>query len=110
MRIKSPHWDIGLIWAKVQNIWGQVGVIASIVNFIMMLVVFYTTSVHPNVKISIWLYGLIIVIGAALVIWFIVKWGISGYYRFFSQQSEMNEISRKVGLIMKKLNIDDKNK
>jgi hypothetical protein len=104
---KLPIMDIGLIWAKIVNIWGQVGTIAGAVNFVMMVGVFYTTTVYPNFKIPIWSYILIIVLGAVIVIGFILKWGISGYYRYFSNQSELSEVHRKLNLVMKHLRIED---
>lgn len=115
MRRRIPVIDVGLVWAKIVNIWGQVGTVAGIVNFVMMLGVFYTTTVYPNIKIPIWLYLFIVIIGASLVIGFIIKWGISGYFRYFSNLSEITKINNKVcdlekniDLIMKHFNIDEK--
>ncbi len=107
--------DIGLIWAKYVNIWGQIGSAAGTVNFIMMLGVFYTTTLGPAINIPLWLYILIITIGAILAVTFVIKIGISGYYRFFSAQSEVadtnkrvQETDRKLGLIIRHLGIEDK--
>lgn len=109
--------DVGLIWAKYVNTWGQVGSVAGTVNMIMMLGVFYTTTLRPNIAVPLWLYILIVVVGAAIMVIFVLKIGISGYYRFFSKQSEMAEINRRVQkndekliLIMDKLGIGDNRK
>jgi len=91
-----PKIDIGLIWAKIVNIWGQVGTVAGIANTIMTLGIFYTTTVNPNFKVPLWAYILFVIIGASLVIGFIIKWGISGYYRFFSNQSEITSMKKEV--------------
>lgn len=104
--MKMPIIDVGLIWAKIVNIWGQVGTIAGVVNFVMMVGVFYTTTVYPNFKIPLWAYILIIVIGAVLVIGFILKWGISGYYRFFSKQSDITEVNQKMDIILEHLGLN----
>jgi hypothetical protein len=103
-----PIIDIGLVWAKVVNIWGQLGTAAGIVNFIMMLGVFYTTTVYPNVKMPLWIYLSIVIIGAIIGIGFILKWGISGYYRFLSKQSELSEVNNKLTFIMKEMKITEK--
>jgi len=109
--------DIGLVWAKYMNTWGQVSSIAGTVNMIMMLGVFYTTTLRPNIAFPLWLYILIIVLGAAAVVTFVLKIGISGYYRFFSKQSEVAETNRRVQendrklkLIMEKMGIEDTGK
>ena len=106
--------DVGLIWAKYVNTWGQVGSVAGTVNMIMMLGVFYTTTLKPNVDVPLWLYILVVIVAATAMILFVLKVGISGYYRFFSKQSEMGETNkrvqendRKLGLIMRHLGIDD---
>jgi len=104
---KYPKIDIGLTWAKGVNIWGQLGTVAGVANIIMMLGVFYTTVVYPNIKIPLWAYVLIVVLGASAATWFIIRWGISGYYRFFSRQSELSEVHRKIELIMENLHIED---
>jgi len=103
-----PKFDVGLIWAKVVNIWGQLGTVAGAVNVVMMVFVFYSTTIKPNIPIPLWLYLVLIGIGAAAVIWFILRWGISGYYRFFSNQSELTAVNRKVDLIMEHLKIENK--
>jgi len=106
--------DIGLVWAKYINTWGQVGAVAGTANLIMMLGVFYTTTLRPAVDIPLWLYILVVVIAAVTGVIFVLKIGISGYYRFFSKQSEVAETNkrvqendRKLRLIMDKLEIDD---
>ena len=111
---KLPKLDIGLIWAKYVNTWGQVGVVAGTVQMLSTLAILYTTTIQPNMDIPIWLYILVIASCAALMITFVLKIGISGYYRFFSKQSEIaetnrrvQETDRKLGLIMDKLGIND---
>ena len=108
--MKSHKFDVGLIWAKVVNIWGQLGTVAGIVNTLMMVGVFYTTTLYPNFKVPLWLYIVVIALGVFAVVWFIIKIGISGYYRFFSNQSAITEANRKIDLIMKSLNIEDEKK
>ena len=112
---KLPKFDIGLIWAKYVNTWGQVGSVAGTVNFLMMIGVFYTTTLKPNLDIPLWLYILVVVIAAVFAVTFVLKIGISGYYRFFSKQSEIAETNkrvqengRKLVLIMDHLGISDK--
>ena len=100
--MKPPKLDVGLIWAKIMNIWGQVGTVAGIANTIMMIGVFYTTTLYPQVKIPLWLYVLIICIGVCLVIWFIVKVGISGWFRFFSHNSEIEQVKKDVAELNRK--------
>ena len=106
--------DVGLVWAKYVNTWGQVGAVAGTANLIMMLGVFYTTTLRPAVAIPLWLYILVVVVAATTGVLFVLKVGISGYYRFFSKQSEVAETNlrvqendRKLRLIMEKLEIDD---
>ena len=106
--------DIGLIWAKYVNCWGQVGAVAGTANLIMMLGVFYTTTLRPAVAIPLWLYVLVVVVAALLGVIFVLRIGISGYYRFFSKTSELSETNkrvqetdRKLKLIMDKLEIKD---
>jgi len=109
--------DVGLIWAKYVNTWGQVGTVASTVSFIMMLGVFYTTTLYPALEMPLWMYIIIILIGMTLVIFFVLTIGISGYFRFFSNRSELSETNkrvqetdRKLELIMAKLGIEDTGK
>ena len=106
--------DIGLVWAKYMNIWGQVGTVAGTVNLVMMLGVFYTTTLRPAIAISLWLYILIVAVAAIIGVVFVLKVGISGYYRFFAEQSavaetnkRVRETDRKQALIMEKLGIED---
>ena len=106
--------DIGLIWAKYINIWGQVGTVAGTVNLIMMLGVFYTTTLRPAIAISLWLYILIVAVATIVGVVFVLKVGISGYYRYFAEQSavaetnkRVRETDRKLALIMEKLGIED---
>jgi len=96
------------------NTWGQVGAVAGTANMIMMLGVFYTTTLRPAVAVPLWLYILIVVVAAVSMVLFVLKVGISGYYRFFSKQSEVAETNkrvqendRKLRLIMDKLEIED---
>lgn len=109
--------DIGLIWAKYMNTWGQIGTVAGTVNFIMMLGVFYTTTLRPSLAIPLWLYILAVVIASVTGILFVLKIGISGYYRFFSKTSELSETNKRVQendrmlrMIIKHLGIEDTGK
>jgi hypothetical protein len=105
--MKLPKMDIGLIWAKYVNTWGQVGAVAGTVQMLSTLAILYTTTIQPNMNIPIWLYALVIASGAALMVTFVLKVGISGYYRFFSNRSELSETNRRVKLIMNHLGIAD---
>ena len=105
--MKPPRIDIGLMWAKYVNIWGQLGSVAGTVNIMMMIGVFYTTTLKPNFDIPLWLYILVIAMGTVAAVGFILKVGISGYYRFFSSRSELSETNRRVKLIMNHLGIAD---
>ena len=105
--MKHPKLDIGLIWAKFVNTYGQVGAVAGVVQMLSTLAILYTTTIQPNMDIPIWLYILVIASGAALMITFVLKVGISGYYRFFSNRSELSETNRRVKLIMNHLGIAD---
>ncbi len=105
-----PHIDIGLVWAKYLNVWGQLGSVVGAANTLMMVGVFYTTTLKPSLAIPLWLYLMVIVLGSLSVIGFIVKWGISGYYRFFANQSELAEVQRKMDLVMKHFHIEDDKK
>jgi hypothetical protein len=109
--------DIGLVWAKYVNTWGQVGAVAGTANLIMMLGVFYTTTLRPAIEVPLWLYILVVVVAAITGVLFVLKVGISGYYRFFSKQSEVAETNlrvqendRKLTMIMSKLGIEDNGK
>lgn len=109
--------DIGLIWAKYVNCWGQVGAVAGTANLIMMLGVFYTTTLRPSLAVPLWLYVLVVFVAASTGVIFVLKVGISGYYRFFSKQSEVaetnkrvQETDRKLKVIMDKLGIEDNEK
>ena len=106
-RKRFPKIDIGLTWAKGINIWGQLGMIAGMANTLMLIGVFYTTTVYPNFEIPLWLYLVFIFFVAIMAISFIIKYGISGYYRFFSHQTNLSEVDRKVELIMKHLGVSD---
>ena len=109
--------DIGLIWAKFVNTYGQVGAVAGTVQMLSTLAILYTTTIQPHADVPVWLYILVILSGAALMITFVLKVGISGYYRFFSKTSELSatnkqvqENSRMLKMIMKNLGIDDTGK
>lgn len=117
MKILGKKIDVGLAWAKYVNTWSQIGVVASTVNFSMMLGVFYTTTLKPTLDIPLWAYILFVLSGVAMAIVFALKVGISGYYRFFSKTSELSETNRRVQendrklrLIMDKLGIEDAGK
>lgn len=99
--------DIGLIWAKYVNTWGQLSAVAGTVNILMMLAVFYTTVLKPSLAVPLWLYTSVMFVGAVIGIAFVLKVGISGYYRFFSKTSELSETNRRVKLIMNHLGINE---
>lgn len=106
--------DIGLIWAKYVNTYGQVGAVAGTVQMVSTLAILYTTTIEPRMNIPVWLYTLVIFVGAIVAVLFVLKIGISGYYRFFSKTSELSETNkrvqendRKLKLIMDKLGIED---
>lgn len=86
--------DVGITWGKIINIWGQIGVVQGVINTIMLFVVTYNTSLKN--LLPVWLYILIIVISIICIVGFVLRIGISGYYRFFNQQSAMNRIESKV--------------
>lgn len=96
---------IGLLWAKYLIVIGQVGGILALVNFVMMIGVFYTTTASQYVSFP--LYALVILSGVALLLWFVLAIGIKGYYAFFNQQSAMDEINRKVDKLLERLNDDN---
>ena len=99
--------DVGLVWAKYVNTWGQVGAVAGTANLIMMLGVFYTTTLRPSLAVPLWLYISVVVVAAITGVLFVLKIGISGYYRFFSKTSELSETNRRVKLIMDHLGIEE---
>ena len=105
--MKPSKLDIGLIWAKYVNTWGQVGAVAGTVQMLSTLAILYTTTIQPNMDIPIWLYVLVIASGTAVMVTFVLKIGISGYYRFFSSRSELSETNRRVKLIMDHLGIPE---
>ena len=105
--MKLRKMDIGLMWAKIVNIWGQLGTAAGVVNTIMLIGVFYTTTVYPNLKVPLWLYVLVIVLGVILGVLFIVRFGISGYYRFLSRRSELSQTNQRVKAIMDHFSIEE---
>ena len=100
--------DIGLTWAKIFNVWAQIGAVAGLVNFCMMIGVFYTTTIQPSLDIPLWLYLMVIFIGIVIAISFVLKWGISGYYRFLSKQSELSMMHKKIDLLLSKQGIGEK--
>ncbi len=104
---KLPKMDIGLMWAKLVNVWGQLGTVAGVANTLMLIGVFYTTTVLPNYAVPLWLYIMVIVVAATFAITFIVRYGISGYYRFFSSRSELSETNRRIKQIMDHLGIEE---
>lgn len=124
IKLGNKSVDVGLIWAKYVNTWGQVGSVAGMVNMLMMLGVFYTTTLRPSLEMPLWLYVVIVIVAAAFAVLFVLKIGISGYYRFFSRQSEvaetnkrvqensrkLDEQDRKLNLVMSKLGIEDTGK
>lgn len=114
IKLGKRNMDVGLVWAKYVNTWGQVGAVAGTANLIMMLGVFYTTTLRPSLAVPLWLYITVVVVASITGVLFVLKVGISGYYRFFSKTSELSETNkrvqeadRKLKLIMEKLEIED---
>ena len=101
----ANKYDPGLIWAKTQATYSQLGTISGMVAQLMQVGVFYATVVKG--WIPLWVYLIVLATGLGLVLLFILKIGISGYYRFFNQQSAVDNINRKVNLIMQRLEIED---
>jgi len=117
IKLGKRNMDVGLVWAKYVNTWGQVGAVAGTANLLMMLGVFYTTTLRPNLAVPLWLYVSVVFVAALTGVIFVLKVGISGYYRFFSKTSELSETNkrvqendRKLGLIIKHLGIEDNGK
>jgi len=117
IKLGKRNMDVGLVWAKFVNTYGQVGAVAGTVQMLSTFAILYTTTIQPNADVPVWLYALVITIGAILVVLFVLKVGISGYYRFFSKTSELSETNkrvqendRKLRLIMDKLGIEDNEK
>jgi len=117
IKLGKRNMDVGLVWAKYVNTWGQVGAVAGTANLLMMLGVFYTTTLRPSLAVPLWLYITVVVVAALTGIVFVLKVGISGYYRFFSKTSELSETNkrvqetdRKLGLIITHLEIEDTGK
>jgi len=96
--------DVGLMWASVMAVYGQVGVFFGVYNTIMLIGVFYATTIKDFIPLPLYLLGTILLFLVAIL--FIIKVGISGYYRFFNKQSAVAEIERKVDLICRELKID----
>ena len=107
IKLGKRNMDVGLIWAKFVNTYGQVGAVAGTVQMLSTLAILYTTTIQPNIDVPIWLYILIIVSGAVLMITFVLKIGISGYYRFFSKTSELAQTNKRVKMIMDHLGIEE---
>jgi hypothetical protein len=103
----SSKYDVGLMWAKAINIWGQLSAISGILTTMMTIGIFYTTTLQPSFHVPLWLYILVIIFGVVVWTGFVIKYGISGYYRFMSNQSEISETNRKVTLIMRHFKIED---
>ena len=81
--------DIGLVWARWMAIWGQVSMVAGVIQFLATLVILYTVTISPKYSIPAWLYGVVVLILLLLIILFVTRWGISGYYRFFNRNSKI---------------------
>lgn len=99
--------DAGLAWGKFLNIIGQAGTIQGLINSLLLIGIFYTTTARPEFGIPLWLYLLVVVSVIFAVVIFILKVGISGYYRFFNQQSAVGEIDQKMDRIIKHLGMKD---
>lgn len=105
--MKQNGCDVGLLWGKCLNILSQIGALAGIVNLLMVIGIFYTTTFRPATGMSLWLYLLLIVIGGASLVVFIITVGIRGFYRFFNQQSAVDEIRKDIQLIKRHLKIEE---
>ena len=99
--------DIELAWGKVLIIIVQAGAVYSLINSLMLIGIFYTTTARPEFGIPLWLYLLVVTAVIFSLVIFILKIGISGYYRFFNQQSAMDKIDQKVDRIIKHLGMKD---
>ena len=97
--------DIGLIWAHMLAVWGQVSVPYSIIMAIMMAGTFYSTTIKG--VLPFWVYIAILAVMIVSVILFVVFVGISGYYRFLNQRSALDQINSRLEKIMNKLDIED---
>ena len=93
--------DLGLSWAKLLVILGQVGAIYGMVNSIMLIGIFYMTTIRPEFGIPLWPYLLAVIFVIISLVSFILKIGISGYYRFFNQQSAIDRIDQKLDWLIK---------
>jgi len=89
------------------NVWGQVATAVGAVQFCATLIILYTVTIYPTFRIPFWLYLLILAIGIFLAVGFVLKWGISGYYRFFNQQSKVEQISQNLKKVMEHLGIEE---
>lgn len=97
MQLKK--FDVGMFWGSIINIWGQVGVVFGIANTIMLLGVFYTTTARAYISFP--LYIVIVVVLGTSTLAFILKVGISGYYRFFTKQTSLSKVDEKLDNIIK---------
>lgn len=99
--------DIGMLWAKLLNIYGQFGSIQGLVNTSILIIMFYTGTIRQETGMPPWLYALILLALISTGVAFIHKKGISGYYRFFSEQSGLDEVKADIKKIKEALNIED---
>ena len=65
--------DLGLSWAKFLAVYGQVASILGVLNSLMLVGIFYTTTLKPVISIPLWLYLMAVLLGIGGVIVF-VQW------------------------------------
>ena len=93
---------IGSAWARYINIWGQVGAVASLIQFVMIAALFYTNTASRYIPL--WLYLLAGLFGLGALVAFIATIGIRGYYQFFNQQSAIDRIEKKLDALLARSN------
>jgi cell division protein FtsW (lipid II flippase) len=86
---------IGLLWARLMAIYGQLGFIQGILNSLMLIAVTYTTTLQQR-GVPLWVYLAILVLILSLATVFILFIGIRGYYDFFNEQSNLDKLEKKL--------------
>lgn len=93
---------VGLAWAKLIAVYGQLGVIQGVLNSLMLVVVTYTTSLKP-IGLPLWMYLGVLLLVLSMVVIFILTIGIRGYYQFFNEQSAIDSVLKEVRELRKEL-------
>lgn len=101
--LHNKHVDIGMTWAHFLAVYSQLGVVLSIYNTIMIFGVFYINIASHYV--SLYLFFVIAVAGVGLWVLFILKVGISGYYRFLNDQSALTRIERRLDALTREVEL-----